>query len=224
MDKKYIQENEIDIKYLRGQLAEDELEQFEIYLMEHPEAIESLSVQEALITTAGAALSVDESMNTDSDLGFIERVINWKPIALGSMATSFCLLCLSAFLSFVSLNQKSSGEIDIQFIDSLRGAQSNAVEFKFKKDAFSFFGGSKFSAVLETGDFSGATFNVHIQSRQEDKAQKVEALDRFEINADRDGRVAVLLDSRNYPPGRYQIFLTSRGRGEKTYYFNIAIK
>ncbi len=51
MDKKYIQDNEIDIKYLRGQLADDELELFEIYLMENPEALEQLEVDSLLLTT-----------------------------------------------------------------------------------------------------------------------------------------------------------------------------
>lgn len=44
MDKKYIEENEIEIKYLRNQLEGEELEGFEVYLMENPEAVEWLSI------------------------------------------------------------------------------------------------------------------------------------------------------------------------------------
>jgi len=48
MDKKYIEENEIEIKYLRNQLTEQELEEFEVYLMEHPEMVECLDLVETL--------------------------------------------------------------------------------------------------------------------------------------------------------------------------------
>jgi len=57
MDKKYIEENEIEIKYLRNQLSEKELEEFEVYLMEYPEAIADLRLDEIL--TINASSSVD---------------------------------------------------------------------------------------------------------------------------------------------------------------------
>ncbi len=48
MDRKYIEENEIEIKYLRNQLTPEQLEEFEVYLMENPEAIEGLELIETL--------------------------------------------------------------------------------------------------------------------------------------------------------------------------------
>jgi len=44
MDKQYIEDNEISIKYLRKQLTPEEVEEFEIYLMENPEALEQLDL------------------------------------------------------------------------------------------------------------------------------------------------------------------------------------
>lgn len=51
MDKRYIEENEIEIKYLRNQLNPDELEAFEVYLMENPEYLETLELDSLLLTS-----------------------------------------------------------------------------------------------------------------------------------------------------------------------------
>ncbi len=68
MDKKYIQENEIDIKYLRGQLADDELEQFEVYLMENPEYLESLEIDSLLLSSELKSSSNVEPSHTPRGL------------------------------------------------------------------------------------------------------------------------------------------------------------
>ena len=48
MDKQYIDDNDIGIKYLRKQLTPQETEEFEIYLMEHPEMVEALELDSLL--------------------------------------------------------------------------------------------------------------------------------------------------------------------------------
>ncbi len=52
MDKKYIEDNEIGIKYLRKQLVPEELEAFEIYLMENPEMVDELEVDILLMESS----------------------------------------------------------------------------------------------------------------------------------------------------------------------------
>ena len=65
MDKKYIEENEIEIKYLRHQLSEQELEEFEVYLMENPEALETLELD--------SVFSASEFPKTEKFSGFFTK-------------------------------------------------------------------------------------------------------------------------------------------------------
>jgi len=51
MDKIYIDENQIEIKYLRGQLSDKELEMFEVYLMENPSVLERLELEQVFTQT-----------------------------------------------------------------------------------------------------------------------------------------------------------------------------
>lgn len=65
MDKKYMQENEIAIKYLRNQLSDKELEAFEVYLIENPEVLETLELD--------SFFSASEFPKTEKFSGFFTK-------------------------------------------------------------------------------------------------------------------------------------------------------
>jgi len=62
MDKKYIEENEIEIKYLRNQLSDKELEEFEVYLMDNPKLIDRLELDEFLLDHHSKFQQVDRKL------------------------------------------------------------------------------------------------------------------------------------------------------------------
>ncbi len=95
MDKKYIQENEIDIKYLRGQLAEDELEQFEGYLMEHPEYLDALELDSVLlISEIQPSLQLQRESQTRSLWEALARPLN------SVFAMTFSVLAIAVAATF----------------------------------------------------------------------------------------------------------------------------
>lgn len=74
MDKKYIEDNEIEIKYLRKQLSPAELEEFEVYLMENPQAIDGLELDTLLMEDS--SLKSKHKLN----IGNIENDVNVSSI------------------------------------------------------------------------------------------------------------------------------------------------
>lgn len=95
MDKKYIQENEIDIKYLRGQLSDDELELFEIYLMENPEYLDTLEVDSVLLASEPQSfLQLQPESQTRSLWEALTRSLN--PV----FAMTFSVLAIAVVATF----------------------------------------------------------------------------------------------------------------------------
>jgi hypothetical protein len=111
MDKKYIEENGIETKYLREQLRDDELEAFEVYLMENPDVLESLAIEAVLVQHTD---SVQNSVNDSKKLWFF---IPAKFVAV----LSVLLISLSVGLTFNSLQQ---GDKELELY-SVRGTSGS---------------------------------------------------------------------------------------------------
>ncbi len=62
MDREYILDNQVHLKYLKDQLSQDEREKFEIFLLDHPEFLELMNVDAVM----SSALSSDPSLDTTS--------------------------------------------------------------------------------------------------------------------------------------------------------------
>lgn len=95
MDKKYIEENEIEIKYLRNQLSDKELEEFEVYLLENPEVFDSLSIEAVLVEQTSAV-----SSNTKK----LKKTWAFIPATL-AVGLSVLLVSLSIGFTFHSFQQ-----------------------------------------------------------------------------------------------------------------------
>lgn len=104
MDRKYIDENEIEIRYLRNQLTPQELEEFEVCLMENEDLLERLEIQQALHETLQSnslpenssdsrnSKSLDESSEVISKLTPIQKLIRWISLPIPAYAVLLSLV------------------------------------------------------------------------------------------------------------------------------------
>lgn len=115
MDNQYIEDNEIGIKYLRNQLTPEEVEGFEVYLMENPEVVEDLESMRVLneyVLEQGSSISKFLSLRDGLFLS----------------AGAFCSLFLVLFLQYPSADIKQYGA-DVVYLSSsnslYRGSSEN---------------------------------------------------------------------------------------------------
>jgi len=133
MDRKYIEENEIEIKYLRNQLSDKELESFEGYLMENPEVLELLELdqvfsdnlhsKEALETVAGLSKgeSFAEAKEGKPKTLLIQRFLDWIRIPIPAYAS---LLFTVGIASLVAIQPRTESVELLRFsTTATRGTQ-----------------------------------------------------------------------------------------------------
>ena len=118
MDKKYIEENEIEIKYLRNQLSDKELEGFEVYLMENPETIDDLELDEIL------AINTPSSVDRAISFAGIWRMFSLRK-SLAHIAT-YALGGASVLLLLPSLeNNETMKGLDVNQVVYLTATRSS---------------------------------------------------------------------------------------------------
>ncbi len=211
MDKKYIQENEIDIKYLRGQLADDELELFEIYLMENSEVIEQLELD-------GILGSVKEKVDQSK-----VSVNSWFGGLFGRYLTGGLALGIAMVVGVVGLqSQLATGElVGSKYIAStVRSATSDnvrVVKFTFPKSSYSIWKSDTFKLILENDLIDGlASVSVgKVPSNAMPASIPVENID-----VDEAGNLILILEVKDYSSGKYKVTLYSKNAA-KNYYFEI---
>jgi hypothetical protein len=114
MDKKYIEDNEIEIKYLRNQLSDDELEAFEIYLMEHPEFLETLELNSLFLES-----EFEEAENLSGFLAKFKQFFN--PM----FATAFTAFAIAATV-FVFVPGNSKNDMTAAYVIELENLRSSS--------------------------------------------------------------------------------------------------
>ncbi|MEM9173113.1 MAG: hypothetical protein AAGA84_10450 [Pseudomonadota bacterium] len=92
MDKTYIEQNNVIERYALDKLTGDELEQFELYLLDHPELLTDIALSEAIAEALPQDLLANPSAPTTS-----ANHAGWRSF---SLAASVLIVALSA----VSLN------------------------------------------------------------------------------------------------------------------------
>ena len=113
MDKKYMQENEIAIKYLRNQLSDKELEAFEVYLIENPEVLETLELD--------SFFSASEFPKTEKFSGFFTKfrqAINPNPV----FATLFFAMVAAVFVFVPSGIENDMTAVYVVELENLRSS------------------------------------------------------------------------------------------------------
>jgi len=113
MDKQYIEDNEIGIKYLRGQLGDDELAEFETYLMDNPELLDQLAIDDILATEGGLSIT---KINDTKPTFFKRPVLRFTQLA----SVAAALFISFTFISF------DRGSKDFELY-TVRGPVENSV-------------------------------------------------------------------------------------------------
>jgi len=133
MDKIYIDENQIEIKYLRGQLSDKELEMFEVYLMEDPSVLERLELEQVFTQTLkdkeefesaaemSAVETIDAAILEQSKVSLLQRFIAWICVPIPAYAS----LMLAVGAASIVAIRPNSEPIELVGFSTLatRGAQ-----------------------------------------------------------------------------------------------------
>ena len=156
MNKKYIEDNNIDVKYLRNQLNDEELEGFEVYLIEHPEMVEQLELDDVL----KANLSTRKYLT--SRRIYFPNLLNpnfWSHIA------AFGIGAFSIFTMLSMVNGGNSYETskfkNIVYLSETRSSKSDATEIFVSKNANDFI-----MLVLETDVKPSVVVDVSLISQE----------------------------------------------------------
>ncbi len=110
MNQKYIEDNDIVIKYLRKQLTDQELEAFEVYLMENPQALEMLEVEQALVDSVGDATKPEASF-----ANWLSRFADWQK-GLAFFASGAAASLLASAMIFSSNQTLSTYESQVVYL------------------------------------------------------------------------------------------------------------
>ena len=172
MDRKYIEENEIEIKYLRNQLTPDQLEEFEVYLMENPEAIEGLELIETLTAQAPAAYEKNKTP-------FVSKVMS---LISASTIAAYGLGALTAFAVFLGVNTSQVASSNkaafsqVVYLSPNRGNGKDQKHIEVKVPDLKSFkrGGNNLVLVLDTNRILSSVYFVEILNSEDEPIQTFE--------------------------------------------------
>jgi hypothetical protein len=114
MDKRYIEENEIEVKYLRNQLDPDELEEFEVYLMENPEFLETLELDSFFLESEFVEVEMPSGL-------FIKLKQLFNPM----FATAFATIAIATTV-FVFVPSNSEHDLNAAYVVELENLRSSS--------------------------------------------------------------------------------------------------
>ncbi len=121
MDKGYIEQHDIAQKYLLGKLSLNELEAFEVYLMDNPDAIEELHLDTIFIEQKIAIQQGNKTAKT-GNLGFW---LTWwqKPLYASVATAAVCLLTFSLLPTLDSTPELDSVVVSpkLVYVSNMRG-------------------------------------------------------------------------------------------------------
>ncbi len=97
MNKEYIEQHEIAHRYLAGSLCAEEIEQFEVYLMEHPQMLEELELNSIIKTHASAYKPKITSTSK-------WRSLFTQPLYVSFSTAVVSLFCFAMFLTIADIH------------------------------------------------------------------------------------------------------------------------
>ncbi len=196
MDKKYVEENEIEIKYLRNQLTPEELEEFEVYLMENPEMVESLELHDYL----SDAIINDE-------FGVSEKPRNWKELLFSLPFERLVFFTFGALVMTTLLYKTPTSQPKTVYFSQTRSSNT-ALEFRFPESSYSFWNSDQIIITVEISSLKSSGYKLTIFELHDDRENVVSNLDN--LNIDAFGNLTVLLEVGDYPPGKYRMLVSNQ--------------
>ena len=193
MDKQYIEENEIEIKYLRSQLTPDEVEEFEVYLMENPDSVEAVALEGLLVDHVGSH-SIDDTIN---DSSFFSWALPFKAVLASLVPILVVALAINgAFVSNADLN-----------VYAIRGQQTNLPSYNLSW-AEQYLGFKSELSVHVFVDPQGQFLKASVEYFEPDREQykAVETLSVIELTEE--GEISIALPFTKLKPGDYRVVVT----------------
>ena len=206
MDKNYIEQNAIDTKYLRNQLTPEQSEEFEVYLLDHPEMLEQLELDAVL----GSELPDVASVKSQA-----VSLSSWfapAGVVTGFLASS---LCFTVFASFM-LAGSPLAPAPHMYADITRGVALSDTTTLFELDQrnFEFFGKFRkdhFVLSLDTSSIPPATYRAQVSSNLAESstvAATPAVLAETVLQIKPYQAATFTLLAHSYPPGAYKITLS----------------
>ncbi|MEM7360793.1 MAG: hypothetical protein AAF431_17010 [Pseudomonadota bacterium] len=202
MDRKYIEDNEIDIKYLRNQLTPEEVEEFEVYLMENPEMVERLELDISFTTE----LPKNKEVLSEQEQKFL-NLFSLPKIVVGLSALS--ILLVSSTTALFLFSRVDSGFSQIVYLSDTRSVGKQIrpiVEVVYPQKSFEYWSQDKVVFVMDAP--SGANREYFLTVRQtvgDHLDSDTGQLEKITLISDQLGTITLVSDVNNYTPGEYEI-------------------
>lgn len=221
MDRNYIDQNGIYLKYLRDELSDAELEEFEIYMLDNPEIIEELKLEEVMDTglkTADWTVAQGTSKSRFKQILSLIFVDPWPraftAFFIGGIATYL-------FLPF-SPNGPSANSVQLVYLSQYRGAEQlespQSIVSQHDPNSNSA-RGHQIVLAVETGLEGGQLWTATLKKRP--STGTAQELGIFE--SDQFGVIMISLDASLLEPSDYLLELTVKGasKTQQRYSFDI---
>ena len=209
MDKKYIEENEIGVKYLRNQLASEELEEFEVYLMENPSLLYDLASDEVLANNL-SKLEVSLDGATNGEIDYVNKTLvckkfGWFDLSwlnAGALACTFLAGAFAMGLYERLLPQPANSKVI--HLSVMRGEQSEDLvsTVKLPKVSFSRFSKQRFIVIFGTASQAQESMRARVTN-----LASIKTIELGRVRADEFGDVILNLKVNRFPPARYRVEL-----------------
>lgn len=198
------EQDDLIIRYLRGQLAGDDKTQFEIRMLEEPELLERVQLLEALedgLRDDESALLANEDATTRNVLPFRSWIR--QPLSLAA-SVFVAVLVVSTLLRTPDINQASFTSAPVRSLVLLDGSRNDSPT--------PVTGAGPYLLQIDAGLDAGAdTFDIVIRS----EASQQVVLEQDDLMADGNGWVRLLL--AGLPDGDYTVAITGSGTQTRSY-------
>lgn len=224
MDRKYIDQNQIGIKYLRGTLSPEQVEAFEIYMLENPDIIDELQLDEMLSTTlandgSGSAAKFDQAAGSYQTAWWAK----WLGIGPIPIVTSFLLGGLVTGLLGFSITDHRAAQV--AYLYASRSVDSNEPVPVFDIAAQS--GGAwvneNLVLVIDSGYQPSTSAEVTLFKLAESDDQAPIKVGEFELLANASGEILVTLPYKQLEQSLYSLDVGTVGE-TKSFRFRLALK
>lgn len=118
MDKEYIEENAVIDRYVMARLSEQELEQFEVYMLDNPAVLADIeyaaALHSALQPTPEPGSSADEEVKSESN----RHVLHQRPFLAAAMVllAVASALCVTLYLENRSMHEQLAKDRGLQAV------------------------------------------------------------------------------------------------------------
>ncbi|MFT6403170.1 MAG: hypothetical protein ACJA2D_002495 [Pseudohongiellaceae bacterium] len=218
MDKRYIEENEIEVKYLRNQLDPDELEEFEVYLMENPEMVDELKLDEVFIRNFAIESDIQtivEPQVKNGSVRFWQKpgVISRNLLVHGTLALSLALFGIYTLIPVQvagvhEFYQPRGNEVDIKPKQILVARKYTSLVSK-----------AELHMVLDTSFLEERAYVVKVSRGKSIDSNEFSFLTSFKLSSNEDGEVLLKLGAKKFGTGFFKIALEDVKSGKSTNYF-----